>query len=85
MIDYEEFFDRLYGPEGCNFRGKEENLTWTCDGKGFLLSRTILKKMNVNSKDTEEFLKECKCCGAYCDCEIIWNAMDHFLPEDDSL
>ena len=81
-----EFFERLFGPEGCNFRkDKKGEDQWNCgNGDDKTLSIKILRKMGIKNKDIKIFLSQCEKYGGYCDCEIIFNAMDHFIkPEED--
>ena len=81
-----EFFNRLEGKEGCNFRyeggTKTENVVWDCGGgndKSFAIK--ILKKMGVAEEEAVKFLVDCNAHGGHCDCEIIFNAKEHFLED----
>jgi len=70
-----EFFERLYGKEGCNFRKVNGKVVWKCKGGlSKALSVKILKKMKVSDADMAEFLTLCTLHGGHCDCEIIFNA-----------
>ena len=66
---WDEFIERLSGPEGCNFREDSNGkLTWSW--KGGELARAILAHYDV---DVEVSLQYCREHGGYCDCEIILN------------
>lgn len=71
-----EFFKRLEGKEGCNFRKtKKHGIVWTCGGgneKSF--AKKILTAMKITGRTQEEFLELCDKHGGYCDCEILFNA-----------
>jgi len=71
-----EFFERLEGPEGCDFRkSKDGKITWKCaGGTDKSLSRAILTKMSITKKRAEALLRECDSLGGHCDCEILFNA-----------
>lgn len=76
----DEFFSRLEGEEGCDFKKDEkEETTWKCKG-GNDKSKAIeiLKKMGISEKDMIEFLCLCDRYGGHCDCEILFNAEEHF-------
>lgn len=82
-----EFFERLEGPEGCNFQGKQdaqgnllpETVTWECaGGNDKTLSRAILMKMGIPEKEITAFLVKCHEAGGHCDCEIIFNAKERW-------
>jgi len=74
-----EFFKRLEGKEGCNFQGEGEKINWRCKGGNNKdLSIAILKRMKIPLNEMVEFLCQCNGYGGYCDCEIIFNAKDHF-------
>lgn len=70
-----EFFKRLAGPEGCNFRqDKKRGTVWNCGGRSSKdLSIAILDKMGICAADQQKFLQECDDSGGHCDCEIIFN------------
>lgn len=81
MIKYEwmkEFFEKLRGPEGCDFKEDDElTATWKCAaGNDKSKSVKILKKMGVSELDMVHFLCECHSYGGHCDCEIIFNALE---------
>ena len=69
---WEEFCERLEGPEGCNFRRKRDgNTTWRCaGGTDKRHARRILTSMGM---DVEESLDYFEANGGYCDCEILFN------------
>lgn len=76
----DEFFSSLEGAEGCNFKEDTEGkVTWKCKG-GNDKSKAIeiLKKMGISEKVMVEFLSLCESYGGYCDCEILFNAEEHF-------
>ena len=79
---WEEFCDRLIGPEGCNFQQTDpqdpKTITWKCKGndkgknyKSF--ARRILEDMNVDVERSLEFFQEH---GGHCDCEIVFNVIN---------
>lgn len=81
----EEFFERLEGPEGCDFKIPHDGLeeaTWKCGG-GIDKSRSIsiLKKMGISQDEYLAFLAKCHNFGGHCDCEIIFNARDNFIND----
>lgn len=72
---WDEFIQRLEGPEGCNFReevpGDSKTITWTCKGgKDKSFSKNLLKDYNV---DIEGSLSWFEKNGGFCDCEILYN------------
>lgn len=73
---WDEFYERLEGEEGCNFRYKIEgdpnSTTWTCSSKADRpLATAILEKMgNIDIDKTMKYFDEH---GGYCDCEILFN------------
>lgn len=69
---WEEFTERLSGPEGCDFQEGPDGHTWKCKGgtdKTF--ARTILKTMQ--NIDVEASLLYFEAHGGYCDCEVLFN------------
>ncbi len=75
-----EFFERLEGKEGCNFRKVNGKGTWNCKGgMDKSLSIKILRKMKVSDTEMVELLIECDKTGGHCDCEIIFNSKGKFL------
>jgi len=66
---WEEFLDRLRGPEGCNFK-----TTWTCfGGTDKRFSRRILADMGLSEHAIETSLAYFEDQGGYCDCEVVMN------------
>ena len=73
---WDEFIERLEGPEGCNFRRTDpddsKTTTWKCSGgsnKDFAV--TILKTMpDINIDGSLKFFEDN---GGFCDCEILFN------------
>jgi Protein of unknown function (DUF2695) len=66
---WEEFLDRLYGPEGCNFK-----TTWTCfGGTDKRFSREILTRMGLSDRAIAVSLAYFEDHGGYCDCEVVLN------------
>lgn len=76
-----EFFKRLEGPEGCDFRKDEQGkLSWNCNNKGnYKHTTAVLGKMGVSVVEIEAFLEMCRGFGGYCDCEILFNAEEKVL------
>jgi predicted PP-loop superfamily ATPase len=75
----DEFFSRLEGEEGCDFKKDEnEKITWKCKG-GTDKSKAfeILRKMKISEKEIAGFISLCEQYGGYCDCEILFNAEEH--------
>jgi hypothetical protein len=72
---WEEFLDRLEGPEGRNFEfpvhGDIKSMTWTCDAEGdFPMARKILAGMGLSSTEMGHSLSYFEEHGGYCDCEM---------------
>jgi hypothetical protein len=73
---WEEFAEKLEGPEGCDFKEKEagnpDSITWRCDNtRDKPLARAILEKMgSIDIEATFKFFDEN---GGHCDCEILFN------------
>ena len=66
---YGEFYDRLCGPEACNFRKDEKGPIWTChNDKRFI--RAIIASMGIF--DVEASVVEIGS-GMCCDCEVAFN------------
>jgi hypothetical protein len=75
---WEEFRERLEGPEGCNFQektpGDPKSIIWTCDNTlDKPLCRKILTAMGLNPQDIEWSLGYFTGSGRHCDCEVIFN------------
>ena len=68
---WQEFHDRLEGPEGCNFHEVNGKVQWDCIAeKERPHSRRILAAMGV---DVEQSLAYFDQHGGYCDCEVLFN------------
>jgi hypothetical protein len=67
---WDEFIERLCGPEGCNFT----ETSWTCFGGNDLrFSRGILARMDLSERAIEVCLAYFADHGGYCDCEVVFN------------
>jgi hypothetical protein len=68
---WDEFANRLYGPEGCDVKGEGADMNWKCDGT-FCNAISILTALaaDIDIPATLAYLREN---GAYCDCEILLN------------
>jgi hypothetical protein len=81
MVNWEEFFDRLCGLEGCNFREEDGSQVWTCGrDAGHPFSRTILARMGVLRADIDKCVRYFEAHGGYCDFEVVLNVMDDLVP-----
>jgi hypothetical protein len=72
---WDEFCDRLEGPEGCNFKEKKpgdaKSVTWKCSSSTARpLAKAILEDMGMDVKKSLSFFEKH---GGYCDCEILFN------------
>lgn len=70
---WEEFCDRLNGPEGCDFK-KDPDVTWRCGGgndKSY--ATTILTSMGLSLAEIAGSLAYYHDRGGHCDCEILFN------------
>lgn len=65
---WQEFVQRLAGPEGCNF----QDAHWTCYGD-LRLAEALLDRMGVSRAGIASSLAYFKVNGGYCDCEILMN------------
>jgi hypothetical protein len=69
---WNDFLNRLQGPEGCNFIEKGGDTAWECKGgmnKDF--ATAILKTIpNIDIEGSLSFFEEN---GGHCDCEILFN------------
>jgi hypothetical protein len=55
-----EFFDRLSGPEGCDFRKVNDEWSWSCQGRDDQsYAQKILRLMEIPPARAEPFLAEC--------------------------
>jgi hypothetical protein len=77
----EEFFMRLAGPEGCDFKDDPvKSFTWKCaGGNDKTFAKKILTEMQINPDDQIDFLCECDRYGGHCDCEILFNAEERIM------
>lgn len=70
-----EFFMRLEGPEGCNFREAESGkIVWNCEGGTNKSKATAI--LSLMGMDTDSSLAYFEAHGGYCDCEILFNVAD---------
>ena len=70
---WDEFADRLHGPEGCDFREDDSGSpSWRCLG-GHSLAEGILRDMGASDDDLAATIEYFKRNGGYCDCEILVN------------
>lgn len=70
---WDEFFTRLEGSEGCNFSKKSGKIKWKCSSSSNRpLAKKILTKMGLQKK-IDDVLAFCEEHGGYCDCEILFN------------
>lgn len=74
-----EYFDRLAGPEGCDFKTVDGDSTWKC-GSGDDKSRSekILRAMGLSAQ-IEDVHRIVNALGGHCDCEIIFNASGRII------
>jgi Protein of unknown function (DUF2695) len=81
---WDEYFDRLQGPEGCDFelpQSDREDITWTCrGGNDKSKSQAILATMGLSEQEIEAVHRIVNAFGGHCDCEIIFNAAEKILP-----
>lgn len=79
-LRWKEFYKRLEGEEGCNFRKEKGppdedgsfNVIWDCaGGTDKSKARAILETME--GIDVEASLTYFESKGGYCDCEILMN------------
>lgn len=73
---WDEFCERLEGPEGCNFVEADNELkaAWTCDRSlARPLATAILFAMGLTVEDVAGSLEYFEAHGGYCDCEILFN------------
>lgn len=73
---WQEFIEKLEGPEGCNFKekvkGYPQSITWQCSSKKDRhFTTSILNKMG--NIDVKKSLKYFDKHGGNCDCEILFN------------
>lgn len=83
---WQEFFTKLEGPFGCNFKekvpGDPKSVTWRCKG-GFdkTYSERTLERMGVSDDDAAQVLSLVESLGGHCDCEVLFNAEER-IQED---
>jgi len=87
--NWEEFCERLDGPEGCDFGlldpDDDESLTWDCSAKTDKPhARRILREMGFSPADIEASCAFFEQHGEYCDCEILFNVEDNVRRKDGS-
>jgi hypothetical protein len=75
---WEDFMDRLYGPEGCNFDLKIPNdmgsLTGTCDSRDTCpICRRLLESMGFTPEEIEASISYFHEHSGWCDCEVFLN------------
>ena len=78
-----EFFNRLQGEEGCNFRQDDRGKTiWNCGGGNNLdFSKEILTKMGFDYSVVDVILERFCEYGGHCDCEVLFNVKQWILPD----
>lgn len=72
---WDEFTERLAGPEGCNFRWDEDDeMHWKCAGGNdkSLAAGILLRMGDIDIPASLVYFEEH---GGHCDCEIIFNVM----------
>lgn len=73
---WDEFCERLAGPEGCNFQD-EPKTSWQCaGGTDQTFARKILIAMGLSADDVAGSLEYFSTRGGHCDCEILFNVAD---------
>ena len=78
MITWGEFFKRLEGPEGCDFK-EDPELSWNCaGGTDQSLAFAILDRMGLTPSQRNDVLRQCSELGGHCDCEIVFNVREEF-------
>lgn len=94
-LKLKEFFERLEGPEGCDFKaekiekgerrkGDHKAIKWKCAGRNDKsLSEKILDSMGVDPITKRDFLSWCHRMGGHCDCEIIFNVKEGALRHEE--
>lgn len=74
---WDEFFERLEGPEGCDFNDRTGKITWTCGGGvDQTLAKKVLAAMGFTAEEIEHSCLYFSSAGGHCDCEIIFNLKD---------
>jgi hypothetical protein len=81
---WQEFLERLEGPEGCNFRYKDPahpdptKVSWDCASGGphrHDHARKILATMGLAPNTIDASCAYFGSRGGYCDCEILFNVV----------
>ena len=77
-----EFYRRLCGPEGCDFKfHAAKGYTWTCKGgSNKELAAAILR--TLPEIDVEATLAYFEAQGHFCDCKIMFNATSSELDDE---
>lgn len=75
---WDDFCDRLEGPDGCDFRektpGDARSATWKCNGgRDKTFARQILCQMGFDGDSINLSFKYFEAHGGHCDCEILFN------------
>ncbi len=75
---WDEFLERLEGPEGCNFQQKDPDdattTTWQCAGGTSKEYATAILK-TIPDIDIDTSLAFFEDNGGHCDCEILFNVV----------
>jgi hypothetical protein len=89
---WEEFQERLQGPEGCDFKADQNGeTTWRCGGRrDQTLATAILRDMRLTPQAIVATLAYFDANGGQCDCEVLFNvagksraeAMDRMARSD---
>ena len=84
---WEEFYDQLVGPDGCNFHLTDPNdrrsATWNCDcTDAFPTSKRILGEMGLTPLEIVESIAHFRQHGGFCDCEVFLNVDQSGGDED---
>lgn len=86
---WNEYFDRLEGPEGCDFKEEPDpddpetpKTTWRCGG-GFdkKYSLAILKGMGIEETTIASVISYVSMLGGHCDCEVLFNTIDRVFED----
>ncbi len=72
---WEEFCDRLEGPDGCNFHEDADGVTrWTCGGgEDQSIAIRCLQVMGFDRASIDASCAYFRDHGGYCSCEILFN------------
>jgi hypothetical protein len=74
---WDEFVEKLEGPNGCNFREVDGESKWTCKG-GMDKSNAARILREMRGVDLDATLAFFDQHGGHCDCEILFNVEDSF-------